>query len=203
VKICQIAKAKETEAKIDVELKDLQATLSNIQDARPFEDLTVRHTPFPHWRNRTYTYRANAVRRSWPGTPTYRRDDRDHGEEGQVDRTRIQGEVRRPVAHVIGGPLVVAFGIELENETSSMRVGVLLLTKILCGDSGSVFIQAPSGRQPRLSSIVSAKNFAAQGQVESTTRFNEYHIHISLSQKLYSVRIPSTHSPTTQHAPTG
>ncbi|KAH8986331.1 ATP synthase d subunit [Lactarius akahatsu] len=36
-----VAKAKETEAKIDVELKDLQATLSNIQDARPFEDLTV------------------------------------------------------------------------------------------------------------------------------------------------------------------
>jgi hypothetical protein len=40
----QIAKAKETEAKIDIELKDLQATLSNIQDARPFEDLTVRHS---------------------------------------------------------------------------------------------------------------------------------------------------------------
>ena len=37
----QIAKAKETEAQIDVELKDLQATLANIQDARPFEDLTV------------------------------------------------------------------------------------------------------------------------------------------------------------------
>ncbi|KAH9059294.1 ATP synthase d subunit [Lactarius vividus] len=36
-----VAKAKETEAKVDVELKDLQATLSNIQDARPFEDLTV------------------------------------------------------------------------------------------------------------------------------------------------------------------
>ena len=41
----KIAKAKETEAKIDVELKDLQATLSNIQDARPFEDLTVRSLP--------------------------------------------------------------------------------------------------------------------------------------------------------------
>ncbi|KAH9049272.1 ATP synthase d subunit [Lactarius deliciosus] len=39
--ITTVAKAKETEAKIDVELKDLQATLSNIQDARPFEDLTV------------------------------------------------------------------------------------------------------------------------------------------------------------------
>ena len=29
-----------------MELKDLQATLSNIQDARPFEDLTVRF-PIP------------------------------------------------------------------------------------------------------------------------------------------------------------
>ena len=44
----QIAKAKETEAQIDVELKDLQATLANIQDARPFEDLTVRFlSPLP------------------------------------------------------------------------------------------------------------------------------------------------------------
>ena len=38
----QIAKAKETEVKIDEELKELQATLANIEDARPFEDLTVR-----------------------------------------------------------------------------------------------------------------------------------------------------------------
>jgi F-type H+-transporting ATPase subunit d len=40
-----IAKAKETKVQIDVELKDLQATLSNIQDARPFEDLMVRLFP--------------------------------------------------------------------------------------------------------------------------------------------------------------
>ncbi|KAH9970821.1 ATP synthase d subunit [Lactifluus volemus] len=39
--VSQIAKAKETEAQIDVELNDLQATLSNIQDARSFEDLTT------------------------------------------------------------------------------------------------------------------------------------------------------------------
>jgi len=39
----QVTKAKETEAQIDVELKDLQATLANIEEARPFEDLTVRH----------------------------------------------------------------------------------------------------------------------------------------------------------------
>lgn len=30
-----------TEAKIEEELKDLQATLSNIEEVRPFEDLTV------------------------------------------------------------------------------------------------------------------------------------------------------------------
>jgi hypothetical protein len=74
----------------------------------------VRHTPSPSLAELDLS--CNAGRRSWPGTPTYRRDDRDYGEEGQVDRTRIQREVRRPVAHVIGGPLVVAFGIELENE---------------------------------------------------------------------------------------
>lgn len=37
----QVATAKETERKIDEELKALQATLSNIEDARPFEELTV------------------------------------------------------------------------------------------------------------------------------------------------------------------
>ena len=30
-------------------MKDLQATLSNIQDARPFEDLTVRPLSAPTW----------------------------------------------------------------------------------------------------------------------------------------------------------
>lgn len=37
----QVEKAKETAQKIDVELKDLQVTLANIEEARPFEDLTV------------------------------------------------------------------------------------------------------------------------------------------------------------------
>ena len=44
----QIAKAKETEVPIDVKLRDLQEALANIQDARPFKDLTVRfHPPLP------------------------------------------------------------------------------------------------------------------------------------------------------------
>lgn len=40
----QVSKAKETEEKIDVELKELQATLANIEQARPFEQLTVCHS---------------------------------------------------------------------------------------------------------------------------------------------------------------
>lgn len=39
--VYQVANAKETADKIDVELKDLQATLANIEEARAFEDLTV------------------------------------------------------------------------------------------------------------------------------------------------------------------
>jgi hypothetical protein len=38
----QVEKAQATAAQIDVELKELQATLANIEEARPFEDLTVR-----------------------------------------------------------------------------------------------------------------------------------------------------------------
>ncbi|OBZ71814.1 ATP synthase subunit d, mitochondrial [Grifola frondosa] len=43
-----VAKAKETTDKIDVELKELQATLANIEDARPFEDLTVEEVGEAH-----------------------------------------------------------------------------------------------------------------------------------------------------------
>lgn len=43
-----VAKAQETEAKIDVELKELQATLANIEDARPFEQLTTEDIAKAH-----------------------------------------------------------------------------------------------------------------------------------------------------------
>lgn len=36
-----MSKAEATAAQIDVELKALEATLENIESARPFEDLTV------------------------------------------------------------------------------------------------------------------------------------------------------------------
>ncbi|KAF8845617.1 ATP7, subunit D of the stator stalk of mitochondrial F1F0 ATP synthase [Paxillus ammoniavirescens] len=43
-----VEKARETAAKIDVELKELQATLANIEEARPFEDLTVEDVGNAH-----------------------------------------------------------------------------------------------------------------------------------------------------------
>ena len=43
----QIENAKATEAKIDEELKDLQATLANIEEVRPFDELTVRTSVTP------------------------------------------------------------------------------------------------------------------------------------------------------------
>ncbi|KZT26896.1 ATP synthase d subunit [Neolentinus lepideus HHB14362 ss-1] len=43
-----VAKAKETEEKIDSELKELQATLANIEEARPFEELTAEEVGQAH-----------------------------------------------------------------------------------------------------------------------------------------------------------
>jgi len=43
-----VARAEETVKKIDEELKDLQATLSNIEEARPFDDLTVEQVGEAH-----------------------------------------------------------------------------------------------------------------------------------------------------------
>jgi F-type H+-transporting ATPase subunit d len=43
-----VAAAKETLAKISKEEGSLKETLSNIQEARPFEDLTVSHFPHVH-----------------------------------------------------------------------------------------------------------------------------------------------------------
>jgi F-type H+-transporting ATPase subunit d len=36
-----VKNAEETKGRVDMELKDLEKTLKNINDARPFEDLTV------------------------------------------------------------------------------------------------------------------------------------------------------------------
>ncbi|KAF8803726.1 ATP synthase d subunit [Phlegmacium glaucopus] len=43
-----VAKAHETEQKIDVELKELRQTLANIEEARPFEQLTTKDVAKAH-----------------------------------------------------------------------------------------------------------------------------------------------------------
>jgi len=43
-----VEKAQETAKQIDLELKELQATLANIENARPFEDLTVEDVGRAH-----------------------------------------------------------------------------------------------------------------------------------------------------------
>lgn len=43
-----VAKAQETAEKIDVELKELQATLANIEEARPFDDLSCEDVGKAH-----------------------------------------------------------------------------------------------------------------------------------------------------------
>lgn len=43
-----VEKARETEQKVDLELKELQATLANIEEARPFDQLTVEDVGKAH-----------------------------------------------------------------------------------------------------------------------------------------------------------
>ena len=84
----QVAKAKETTEKIDAELKDLQATLANIEEARPFEDLTVSG-PYYFCYSEAFLDRMNTSSAGGggrQGTPTHCRGCRDDAQEGQVDR---------------------------------------------------------------------------------------------------------------------
>ena len=69
----------------DEELKELQATLANIEEARPFEDLTVGSAPTQRNCPTTDVLSGQRGRRC---SPSYRRGCRDHDQEGQVDRAR-------------------------------------------------------------------------------------------------------------------
>ena len=77
----QVAKAKETEEKIDIELKELQATLANIEEARSFENLRVRGY-IPCTGPAVLITCVGGRRRRRPPAPP--RGRRDHAQEGQV-----------------------------------------------------------------------------------------------------------------------
>jgi F-type H+-transporting ATPase subunit d len=81
-----VTKAKETAEKVDIELKDLQATLANIEDARPFEDLTVSSLSASCLI--IHISRGCIGRGSWRRAPTYHRGCRDDDQEREMDCTR-------------------------------------------------------------------------------------------------------------------
>ncbi|KAI1779394.1 hypothetical protein F4818DRAFT_249727 [Hypoxylon cercidicola] len=76
-----VKNAEATKEKVDLELKDLEATLKNIETARPFEELTVV---------------CYVTRRSCRGGTLNRREDGEVGVQGPLVRSGIQGEIRRP-----------------------------------------------------------------------------------------------------------
>ena len=82
----QVEAAKQTVEKISTEESSLKATLSNIQEARPFEDLTVGLALGMRERRTD-----EAGRRGCQGPPRGQQSRRDHDQEGQVDRARLPG----------------------------------------------------------------------------------------------------------------
>jgi hypothetical protein len=72
------------EEKIDVEIKELQATLANIEEARPFEELTVR--PFPPLPFHV-SLQSTELRR-WRCPPPPARSRGDDDEEGKIQCSR-------------------------------------------------------------------------------------------------------------------
>ena len=79
-----MSKAEATAAAIDVELKALNATLANIEDARPFEDLTVCSLVSCEFR-RLFMSTFIGGRR-WQSPSRNSGNRQDYGQEGQVDR---------------------------------------------------------------------------------------------------------------------
>jgi hypothetical protein len=85
-----VKNAEETKGRVDLELKDLEKTLKNIEEARPFEELTVVCI--------TGLFAYGIVRltlmilgRSRSGRTTNRREDHPAHFQGTMAGTRIQG----------------------------------------------------------------------------------------------------------------
>lgn len=84
----KVEKAKATAEKIEVELKDLEATLANIESARSFEELTVRALMSVLASLLTH-YLATIGRRCEQGSSPYQGSGGEHDQERQIYRTRF------------------------------------------------------------------------------------------------------------------
>jgi hypothetical protein len=94
-----VEKAKQMEEKIDVELNELQATLANIEQARPFEELTVRaFTLLFHFSTRFEVVETMVKKGKWTVPGAF------HiiSAIGILSTLfRLQGEIRGPQSHVV------------------------------------------------------------------------------------------------------
>lgn len=92
-----VKSAEETKGKVDMELKDLEKTLKNIEEARPFEDLTVVRIYRSLWMRRTYIGRYLTYRFTGGGcccSPRHRQARRAARFQGTLASARLQGTFR-------------------------------------------------------------------------------------------------------------
>lgn len=93
-----IKNAEETKGRVDMELKDLEKTLKNIEEARPFEDLTVVRGVAIIWAELRML--IDDTGRNCCCPPRHRREDLTTRFQGSLVRTWLQGEVRRSLSVV-------------------------------------------------------------------------------------------------------
>lgn len=90
----QVTSAQEAATKVEAELANLNSTLKNIEDARPFDQLTVSS----EYTVALYQKRTNSCAppvsagRRCQGSAGDHQGCREHGQEGKVDRSRLHRE---------------------------------------------------------------------------------------------------------------
>ena len=83
--------AEETKGRVDLELKDLEATLKNIEEARPFDELTVVCVTGTAHFTKDAANGCLRLGRSRGCSPRHRREDISTRFQGALVSTRLQG----------------------------------------------------------------------------------------------------------------
>jgi len=84
--------AEQTKSVVDKELSDLEKTLKNIEDARPFSDLTVVRTHWEHSRWKQTWMLMDPTGRGRGCPARYRQAHRAARFQGPLGRSRLQGK---------------------------------------------------------------------------------------------------------------
>jgi hypothetical protein len=86
-----VKNAKETKGRVDLELEDLEATLKNIEEARPFDELTVVCVTGTAHFTKDGANGYLRLGRSRCCSPRHRREDISTRFQGALVSTRLQG----------------------------------------------------------------------------------------------------------------